>query len=279
MTSCLTAPRTARLRPMSAASAVFVSSTMDDLRNERRAVRNGLLEFNFEPVNAENLAPNGAVWWTRIGVELEECDVIILFLGDTCGWVPTSGPQAGSGKSVTHLEFERARELGLPVLGFIPRYFSAPTAKERRRREDFRRLIENWDTGVFRSEFDLADDLAEEPGRAMIELLSGHYPHRSRDARPLSLDQSAPRCGDSQRATPRGEGTSGSSSHRRLVVRAGREFHAGLPAARRSRGRQRCSWVVRRLVVLPHERIRLERRGLAPVEGDLVATVSELAAA
>lgn len=187
----LGAPVPSNCEPMPRRLRVFVSSTMLDLRNERRAVRNRLLEFNFEPVNAEDMTPNGMASWTRINAELEECDVMILLLGDSYGWVPTSGPDAGADKSVTRLEFERARELGLPVLSFIRNDFSANTAKERRRREDFRRLIEDWETGVFRATFNLADDLAEEVGRAMIELLSGHFLHSERASRTPQIDRPA----------------------------------------------------------------------------------------
>jgi len=38
---------------------VFVSSTMDDLVNEREAVCRKLRDLNFEPVNAENWLPDG----------------------------------------------------------------------------------------------------------------------------------------------------------------------------------------------------------------------------
>lgn len=45
---------------------VFISSTMEDLANERDTVVRKNTEFNFEPVNAVAILPNGATSWDRI---------------------------------------------------------------------------------------------------------------------------------------------------------------------------------------------------------------------
>ena len=95
---------------------VFISSTMKDLANERDAVRRRLLEFNFEPVNAEGWSPTGVGSWQRIEQEIESSDVFLLMLGERYGWIPSQGPGGGQGFSVTHLEYRKAVELGLPVL-------------------------------------------------------------------------------------------------------------------------------------------------------------------
>src|SRR3569833_291233 len=100
---------------------VFVSSTMTDLANERDAVVRKLQSYNFAPVNAENLLPNGADSWRRIEEELAGSDLVILILGASYGWIPDAGPHASKGKSVTELEFDEAKRLGLPVLPFVQR--------------------------------------------------------------------------------------------------------------------------------------------------------------
>ena len=48
---------------------VFLSSTMEDLENERDMVVAQLEQSNFEPVNAETILPSGATSWERISDE------------------------------------------------------------------------------------------------------------------------------------------------------------------------------------------------------------------
>jgi hypothetical protein len=50
---------------------IFISSTMEDLENERAMIVQRLNSMNFEPVNAEGLLPNGATSWDRISEELD----------------------------------------------------------------------------------------------------------------------------------------------------------------------------------------------------------------
>jgi hypothetical protein len=148
---------------------------MKDLANERDAVRRKLEEFNFEPVNAENLRPDGAGSWQRIQDELAESDVMVLILGESYGWVPASGPHGGTGKSVTELEFLEAQRLGLPVLPFVKRIDGPSNTPDSVRREEFRRTVEDWGGGRFRANFELAHDLADKVTRALIEFLGGHF--------------------------------------------------------------------------------------------------------
>jgi hypothetical protein len=148
---------------------------MEDLANERNAVCRKLEEFNFEPVNAENLMPDGTNSWQRIQRELAESDLMVLILGESYGWIPTSGPHADAGKAVTELEFLEAQRLGLPVLPFVKRIKHPGSTPDFVRREELRRRIEDWDGGLFRANFDLAHDLADHVARALIEFLGGHY--------------------------------------------------------------------------------------------------------
>src|SRR5262245_26301470 len=98
---------------------VFVSSTMRDLRNERRAVCRRLAEFNFEPVNAEEWAPGGDSSWGQIREEIEASDIFVLLLGDRYGWIPEIGPESEHRLSVTHLEYHAAVDHELPILPFL----------------------------------------------------------------------------------------------------------------------------------------------------------------
>lgn len=81
---------------------------MKDLRNERDAVARKLREFSMQPVNAEGWLPDGSGSWERIAEELTTCDLFVLLIGESYGWIPDSGPKSDVGKSVTELEYLEA---------------------------------------------------------------------------------------------------------------------------------------------------------------------------
>jgi hypothetical protein len=64
--------------------------------NERDAVCRKLEEFNFEPVTAENLLPDGTGSWERIPEELLDSDVVVLLLGESYGWGDLDPLEAGA---------------------------------------------------------------------------------------------------------------------------------------------------------------------------------------
>lgn len=100
---------------------VFISSTMEDLANERQSVVEQVADLGLEPVNAEGLLPNGAASWDLLAEEIQTSHIFVLLMGGRYGWIPTSGPGANQGKSVTHLETDLAKASGLPILPFVKR--------------------------------------------------------------------------------------------------------------------------------------------------------------
>jgi hypothetical protein len=162
---------------------------MHDLANERDAVVHRLRAFNFEPINAENLLPDGTNSWERLEPEIRSSDVFVLVLGENYGWIPNSGPRAAASKSVTELEFDVARDARVPILVFVKRLAYGVSADDRR--DDFRRRVGAWDGGFFRAEFDLASDLAEKVGRALIELITEGFRKADRRQSTTSPDQPA----------------------------------------------------------------------------------------
>jgi hypothetical protein len=143
---------------------------MKDLGNERRAVVAKLRTLNLEPVNAECMYADGNSSWEVIRDEIGGSDLVILLSGESYGYIPASGPGAGAGKSVTHMEFEYADSLGLPILPFFKRLSSKSRSNDAKNRELFRTQVSNWATGRFRQEFDWDDDLAEKVGNALLDL-------------------------------------------------------------------------------------------------------------
>lgn len=159
---------------MSPRLRVFVSSTMEDLRNERREVVKQIESLVMEPVNAENLHPNGGSSWEVIANELATCHLFVVISGDRYGWNPDEGYGAGLKKSVTHLEVEEARRLKLPILPFFKElaYSDKPPNPDAANRNAFRRELGDWAAGQFKRDFKYADDLGDAVRRALLGFMS-----------------------------------------------------------------------------------------------------------
>jgi hypothetical protein len=128
---------------MPAKIRVFVSSTMEDLANERAAVVKAIEQLNFEPVNAEGILSNGGSSWAVLDPEIRSSHICILIQGDRYGWIPTEGYGAGRGKSVTHLEIDIARSQQIPVLPFFKtlKYGADSTSPDAILRDNFARKL------------------------------------------------------------------------------------------------------------------------------------------
>ena len=162
---------------MSRGLRVFVSSTEDDLANERAELATRLKLFNFEPVTSEELLPNGQGIWQRLRDAIETSDLFVLILGDLYGDIPSAGPMASAGKSVTHLEYDTAKATGLPIFVFtktLGRTAPRDTA-DAYRRDAFREEVQAWEGGHFRREFQLASELADHAGRAIVAYLTDQF--------------------------------------------------------------------------------------------------------
>lgn len=93
---------------------VFVSSTYEDLKEERQRVIEALLQMNCFPVGMELFNASDDDQWTVIQNLIKECDYYILIVGGRYGSV-----EPISGKSYTQKEFEYAIEQGVPVMSFV----------------------------------------------------------------------------------------------------------------------------------------------------------------
>jgi hypothetical protein len=155
---------------------VFVSSTMDDLANERQAVVDQIADVGMEPVNAEGLLPNGKTSWDLLEDEIRTCHLCVLLGGDRYGWIPDTGHGADQQRSVTRLEVQFARSLAIPILPFLKRLNYNPKARtfDETRRDAFREELGDWAHGHFRAEFDLAKDLGEKVRKALLDIMLDH---------------------------------------------------------------------------------------------------------
>ncbi len=93
---------------------VFVSSTYEDLQEERKAVMEALLQMNCFPVGMEYFNAADDSQWDVITSLIDECDYYVLIVAGRYGSIDEA-----SGKSYTQKEYEYAVKKGVPVISFV----------------------------------------------------------------------------------------------------------------------------------------------------------------
>lgn len=94
---------------------VFVSSTYEDLQEERKEVMQALLELDCIPAGMELFPASNDDQWTLIKRVIDDCDYYLLIIGGRYGSTNEDG------KSYTQMEFEYALEVGKPIISFLPK--------------------------------------------------------------------------------------------------------------------------------------------------------------
>ena len=92
---------------------VFVSSTYEDLREERHEVMQALLELDCMPSGMELFPATNDDQWTLIKRVIDDCDYYIVVIAGRYGSVGSGG------KSYTQMEYEHAVETGKPIIAFL----------------------------------------------------------------------------------------------------------------------------------------------------------------
>ena len=95
---------------------VFVSSTFEDLQEERKEVMQALLELDCIPAGMELFPASNDDQWTLIKRVIDDCDYYLLIIGGRYG------SENESGISYTQMEFEYALETGKPIISFLPKH-------------------------------------------------------------------------------------------------------------------------------------------------------------
>lgn len=151
---------------------VFVSSTYEDLQEERKKVMEALLQMNCFPVGMEYFNASDDSQWEVIKSLIRECDYYVLIIAGRYGSI-----EEESGKSYTQKEFEYAIEQGVPVISFVhKRPDSLPAAKyeqdilKREKLEKFKscvqkKLCKMWDN---------ADELSSQVVLSLTSLIKSH---------------------------------------------------------------------------------------------------------
>ena len=94
---------------------VFVSSTFQDLQDERQEVMQALLELDCIPSGMELFPAANEDQWTLIKKVIDDCDYYMVIIAGRYGSL------GASGTSYTEMEYRYATEKGKPVVAFLHR--------------------------------------------------------------------------------------------------------------------------------------------------------------
>jgi hypothetical protein len=131
---------------------VFVSSTYQDLEDERREIIQALLELDCIPSGMEMFPAANDDQWTLIKRVIDDCDYYLVVIAGRYGSVTTDG------MSFTEREYRYALQCGKPIIAFlhkapqkIPLEKSEEDATKRPKLAEFRSLAEQklvryWET-------------------------------------------------------------------------------------------------------------------------------------
>ncbi len=132
--------------------SIFISSTYEDLKEERQALVGVALENNFIPVGMEQFHAAPTSQWNVITKMIDECDFYLLVIGARYGSIDKD-----AGISYTEKEYNYAKTKGLPVLVLIKKD-SAIIESEKdagegkyekmKKLDDFRARVKNEDNTV-----------------------------------------------------------------------------------------------------------------------------------
>lgn len=127
---------------------VFVSSTYDDLKDERKEVTQALLESNCIPTGMELFPASSKKQWEVIKRVIDDCDYYLLILAGRYGSLGIDDD--GNKTGYTEMEFNYAYKIGKPIIAFInkdintiPLNKSETTQIGRKRLEKFQKKASN----------------------------------------------------------------------------------------------------------------------------------------
>ncbi|WP_411993974.1 DUF4062 domain-containing protein [Agarivorans sp. DSG3-1] len=168
---------------------VFVSSTYDDLKDERKFVSENLLKCNCIPVGMELFPSTNTTQWEFIKGLIDECDYYVLVLGGRYGSeCEINEPYRDEfgfkrsrkvSRSFTHHEYHYAITQNIPIISFLfkdPEDLKASKVERtdhgRELYSAFRSVVEN--NNRMCSYWESPEDLALKVTFAINELINSH---------------------------------------------------------------------------------------------------------
>lgn len=102
---------------MSKKYQIFISSTYEDLKEERRKVQDTILSMHHFPIGMEMFSAANEEQWEIIQETIDSSDYYVLIIGYRYGSIIKNGKDEGI--SYTQKEFRYAVSQGIPVLAFF----------------------------------------------------------------------------------------------------------------------------------------------------------------
>ncbi|MGV8998174.1 MAG: DUF4062 domain-containing protein [Parvibaculaceae bacterium] len=151
---------------------IFISSTFEDLREERSAVIQALLELDSIPAGMEMFPASDDDQWSLIQQVIDDCDYYIIIVG---GRYVSVTPE---GISYTEREFDYAVSKSIPILAFTHKFpDTIPAGKSelgepaRNQLQKFRdkvrtnRVVKDWGS---------PEDLGGQVSRSLVKAIKTH---------------------------------------------------------------------------------------------------------
>jgi Domain of unknown function (DUF4062) len=152
---------------------VFVSSTYEDLIEERSEVMQALLELNCMPAGMELFPAANEEQWNWITKVIDESDYYIVVIGGRYGTVHEK-----TGLSYTEMEYRYALDAGKPVIAFLHEDPSNLAARRCENNEEKRDKLSDFRTFVQKrlcKHWSNAHDLGAKVSRSLTQLIR-HQP-------------------------------------------------------------------------------------------------------
>ncbi|GLO48335.1 DUF4062 domain-containing protein [Pseudomonas putida] len=150
---------------------VFVSSTYEDLREERHEVIQALLELDCIPAGMELFPATDDDQWSLIKRVIDECDYYIIIVGGRYGSI---GPQ---GISYTEQEYRYALETGKPIIAFLHKTPANITAAKTESNAESKVLLEQFRSLAQKKMckyWETSAELGSVVSRSLVRLIKTH---------------------------------------------------------------------------------------------------------
>lgn len=128
--------------PLTRRYQVFVSSTFEDLKEERKHVMHALLQTKCIPAGMELFPAANEEKWDLIKRVIDDCDYYVVIVAGRYG---SRGP---GGKSYTEMEFDYAQSTNKPVIGFYHENIDKLTGEKLEQDDEGRRKLKAFTTKV-----------------------------------------------------------------------------------------------------------------------------------
>lgn len=104
---------------------IFISSTYEDLKEERAVVTEAILKMEQIPIGMEMFNAGDETQWELIKRAIDACDYYLVIIGSRYG--STTEDDQGKTISYTEKEYSYAESIGKPILTFLRAYDGSKT--------------------------------------------------------------------------------------------------------------------------------------------------------